>query len=432
MKYHLPMFQKAAKLSKEIGLYMFPNQWYDDLLMMCIKEITIVHVVGELSLFMLQSQTQTSTTSHQRPVRRDRSGASILYSSDEEDDAVILSRSKRNRRSLNKSTENSTSRISDSQSLALSRHKDTMKVSKQTSLPALVPQDDSTSLDEEDDQYPLVDNWLVDDIGEPPAKKQRSSSKEREIQSFIGGSTTRTATSSRSKGGSSQIQKKTFSSSSNVSRPKTKQVTFQRENSSGSLSLRTETSKKQSQNNVIIINSPEKDDGFEWLDDVDFEAMYDTSEFESRGDSTQAASETTLRTGTNESSLPPPQQPPSYTTAWPVVTHPGAPLRVRIRIEDKCYLIPCPRRNKDGSNVTIGWLTNQAIERYYSEHGGRPKLKLTTMDGALLCSTDALCDVLLENEEIMGVVEDLPLNERYQMACKNAGSGKDYHHATST
>ena len=102
-----------------------------------------------------------------------------------------------------------------------------------------------------------------------------------------------------------------------------------------------------------------------------------------------------------------------------------APLRIRVRVENECFMIPCPRR-VDSGDTTVDWLANQAGERYYLQRGVRPRLTLTTLDGALLCSNDPLTHVLQDSEEVVGVVEHWhlpPLRERYQTACRNAGVG---------
>lgn len=99
-------------------------------------------------------------------------------------------------------------------------------------------------------------------------------------------------------------------------------------------------------------------------------------------------------------------------------------LRLRVSIENRVYLVPCPRKMADGCDTTVSWLASEAAERYRAHLGVRPTLTLTTSDGAHLSPGDALCDVLQSNEEVRGVVEHKelpPLSERYQMACRNDG-----------
>lgn len=106
------------------------------------------------------------------------------------------------------------------------------------------------------------------------------------------------------------------------------------------------------------------------------------------------------------------------------------PLRVKVKIESKSYLIPCLRKEASGVDTTVEWLISQASERHYAQQGLRPKLSLTTLDGALLCPSDPLVHVVSPNDEVVGVVEawqETTLEESYQAACKNAGVGKPDH-----
>ena len=125
-------------------------------------------------------------------------------------------------------------------------------------------------------------------------------------------------------------------------------------------------------------------------------------------------------TETRTKNTPPGATPPTLTTPTESV------LRLRVLIEDRTYLVPCPRK-VDGLDTTVGWLSLQAAERYCVHQGVRPVLTLTTIDGAHLCPTDAIADVLQNNEEVRGVVEQKelpPLSERYQNACRHAGVGE--------
>ena len=103
------------------------------------------------------------------------------------------------------------------------------------------------------------------------------------------------------------------------------------------------------------------------------------------------------------------------------------PLRVRVKIESKLYLIPCPRKDVNGLDTTIQWLVSQASERHYAQQGVRPCLSLTTSDGAILSPTDLVRHVLSPNEEVVGVVEgwmEETLEERYLAACKKERVGE--------
>ena len=119
--------------------------------------------------------------------------------------------------------------------------------------------------------------------------------------------------------------------------------------------------------------------------------------------------------------------PPTIATQVPAAPTDSALLRLRVSIESRLYLIPCPRKMPDGRDTTVGWLASEAAERYRAHLGARPTLTLTTVDGAHLSPGDALYDVLQSNEEVRGVVEHKelpPLSERYQLACRSDGAGE--------
>ncbi|XP_078688374.1 tonsoku-like protein [Branchiostoma floridae x Branchiostoma belcheri] len=98
------------------------------------------------------------------------------------------------------------------------------------------------------------------------------------------------------------------------------------------------------------------------------------------------------------------------------------PMRLRVKVQDKTFLIPIP--NSD-SCKSIDWLGEQASQRYYNMCGLRPRLALHTREGAMLEAHDAIADVLSTNEEVVGRVQswDLPpLPERYIKACENSNT----------
>uniref|UniRef100_UPI00398EBFCD tonsoku-like protein isoform X2 n=1 Tax=Pristiophorus japonicus TaxID=55135 RepID=UPI00398EBFCD len=78
--------------------------------------------------------------------------------------------------------------------------------------------------------------------------------------------------------------------------------------------------------------------------------------------------------------------------------HPAVPssIRVRVRIQDKVFLIPIP--HSDSEVRTVSWLAEQATQRYYLMCGLRPKLTLKK-EGALLAPQDPIVHVLQSNEE---------------------------------
>ena len=128
--------------------------------------------------------------------------------------------------------------------------------------------------------------------------------------------------------------------------------------------------------------------------------------------------------------------PPSleYTTATtniaPNISSDIPPLfRVRVKIDSKSYLIPCSRKGPNGLDTTIQWLISQASERHYTQQGlgARPRLSLTTSDGAILCPTDLVSHVLSPDEELVGVVEgwvEETLEESYLAVCKKERVGE--------
>ncbi|XP_038076299.1 tonsoku-like protein [Patiria miniata] len=99
----------------------------------------------------------------------------------------------------------------------------------------------------------------------------------------------------------------------------------------------------------------------------------------------------------------------------------GAVMRVRVKIQDKTFLIPV-REVRD-----MSWLCEEASKRYFTSCGLRPKLVLCTGEGAMFSPEDSITDLLNNNEEVIGKVEswDLPpLTERYKRACQTAKTGE--------
>ncbi|XP_067148676.1 tonsoku-like protein [Apteryx mantelli] len=110
---------------------------------------------------------------------------------------------------------------------------------------------------------------------------------------------------------------------------------------------------------------------------------------------------------------PPPWQPPSLSAA----PAPLPAIRVRVRVQDNVFLIPVPQ----SESRAVGWLAEQAAQRYYQTCGLLPRLTLKK-EGALLAPQDLVGDVLQSNEEVLAEVQswDLPpLAERYRKACQS-------------
>ena len=96
-------------------------------------------------------------------------------------------------------------------------------------------------------------------------------------------------------------------------------------------------------------------------------------------------------------------------------------VRIKVRVEDGVFLVPCPWQQEDGVETTIGTLAEAASERYFRQNGRRPLLSLTTSEGAFLCPTDRLVEVLQDGNEVVGVVkhwETPPIAQHYESICE--------------
>ncbi|XP_064476946.1 tonsoku-like protein [Ornithodoros turicata] len=106
------------------------------------------------------------------------------------------------------------------------------------------------------------------------------------------------------------------------------------------------------------------------------------------------------------------------------VPHPPKAMQIRpslrVRICDKLLLVPAP------AEKSVGWLAEEASERYYQLVGIRPKLNITLSDGAVVSASDALqCLLDCGSLNIIGEVVSWnmpPLVERYTSACEKAGT----------
>ncbi|KAL5256261.1 hypothetical protein ACHWQZ_G011473 [Mnemiopsis leidyi] len=89
-------------------------------------------------------------------------------------------------------------------------------------------------------------------------------------------------------------------------------------------------------------------------------------------------------------------------------------LRVKIKIRDTMFFLPV----KPGQ--TIADLAGEAAQRYRSKVGILPKLSLTTEDGAELDSDDLASQLLVDSDELVGVIErteHVGLLEKYLETC---------------
>ena len=117
---------------------------------------------------------------------------------------------------------------------------------------------------------------------------------------------------------------------------------------------------------------------------------------------------------------------PSTRESFSVNTHfVSNVIRLKVQIEGLMYLVPCNRYH-DNMPLTVASLIDKVSERYLLQNGRRPVVTLTTNEGALLCPTDNIMDVVEEGEVLVGVVshwDTLPLNEHYRSVCEKFKTG---------
>ena len=311
--------------------------------------------------------------------------------------------------------------------------------------PALVPEEGEGE-EGEIDGCPVINNWLVDDLGESShggrrGRGRRDASVERESRALLGLS-----------GGSSA----TGGSGLHKPRPTTKPTHRRKPASSAAASTSRSGSRRTLESNVMSgsLTTCNTDTGERTgrgrregegggtgstpiLPSV---AMIESSESDTEEEYRAWKKYQLTQTKTTDSpardshahlapthpSIPstPISSPSSYPASCPSPAH----LRIRVRIENCTYLIPCPAM-LDGRDTPISWLTAKASERYFSQRERRPSLELMLMDGASLCPTDAVTHVLRQDEMVVGVVKQWlapPLAECYRKACVDAGRGEKH------
>ena len=286
--------------------------------------------------------------------------------------------------------------------------------------------------------YRIIDNWLVDDLGkEKKTKRQeRDRSVEKESRALLG-----MAGSSHTGGANTKMSK---DRQVRLPRSSSPSVSTTRGGGGGGasdgeiLSLGTDVEKskrrgdglKHARSTALIVSSssesPDKhnssDDDEEefrrWKANREAQATQQPSSVYSSASVYSSSTYKTSATLPSISLLPtlPPPPPPSA----------APPMRIRVRIQNSSYRIPCLHYQQGGGATTVGWLVTQAAERYFSQHGRRPVLSLTTADGDSLCQADPIAHVLQQDEEVVGVVQQWftpPLVERYLVACRTSGVG---------
>lgn len=344
--------------------------------------------------------------------------------------------------------------------------------------PALIPECDGGGSgygrgQETEGDCPVIDNWLVDDLStieRPQSRRKRQhGSSGREVRPFLEGN----SSSSMSGEGRRKrpLQQTSRASSQGVQSSKGRDNRRCTSN---------ERSSKKRKTDVIDLSSSDSDERFldsvvateDDLMDLDGEARggqhsstsqsrtphtYSSSTSVNRGLAASNLSENSTHLSHRSNERPPlsnkshtssyrdvrfnsstvsltqPSTTPSshsYTSTNTAHYSEQPPFRIKVKIESVSYLIPCPRKDEAGYDTTVEWLVSQASERHHKQVGARPRLRLTTSDGAILCPSDPIAHVISENEDVVGVVEEwleATLEERYQVACRNTRVGESMH-----
>lgn len=252
----------------------------------------------------------------------------------------------------------------------------------------------------------MVDNWLVDDMG-PPAKKKRKGNVGHDLVSTSHSRSQTSCTGRRVKQASS-TQRMLQQSNANP-RATRRDQTFMLEEAA--------PPKRKDSNQFQRNNIPdEHGSNIEILSDRGEDQFDRIPPYEP------------------DIHLPlplPMDYPPQHTLTTPSIHVANLPasactLRVKVVVEGVSYLVPCPMHQEDGSYTTVKWLATNMADRYFTIYGKRPVLQMLTAEGALLCTTDSIVDVLQEGEEVRGLVErwEIPaFSEHYQTVCTKSRTG---------
>ena len=327
--------------------------------------------------------------------------------------------------------------------------------------PALLPEEPVEGVVDEDSGCPVVDNWLVDDVGGSPSAKRRRIPRdpavERESRALLGlpagasGKPTQPKSVERPRSGRCP-ELTTFGTPGRENRPEAFNEYHEPASRILATSGRPETSNVWSPGRGVggcpeqstsrcpriqgvaeqrrrsmttakrpraLVAESDSDEEFEeWK-----RKKHGEIGSSKRGHHPPGGE---LHWATTSNPVQPVHYSPSHLDPPSSLPTVAPPLRVKVQIESHSYRIPCPAKvgNKD---TPISWLIAQASKRYFSQRGKRPVLELTTMDGASLFEADPIAHVLSQDEEVVGVVKDWvcpPLAERYQIACRVAGVGE--------
>ena len=252
-----------------------------------------------------------------------------------------------------------------------------------------------------EEDYPIIDNWLLDDM-EPPMKRTRNDDRSTQ-QIFREIDSNRTCTSKRDKSNPNQSNRRGETSQSNKSQRR-----------GPSQSNRSRRSPSQFNKSLRSRNGPSQSSSFlQYFSDEDNISVNEEIEEDwVTADSSEVIVDSYCR--------------PTVELTQSTITPFQSILRVKVKLEDSAYLIPCPCQLDNGDRTMVKWLMDETIERYFLQHGRKPLVTLTTSEGALLCPTDLLSHVIQDGDEIIGIVkhwETPHLDEHYQNICQHLKAG---------
>ncbi|XP_059178063.1 tonsoku-like protein [Physella acuta] len=93
-------------------------------------------------------------------------------------------------------------------------------------------------------------------------------------------------------------------------------------------------------------------------------------------------------------------------------------IRVKVKLGDHILLIPIQPVEQENNII---WLCQQARQRYFSMFLMLPSVTLSTQEGILLCSSDKINAIILDNDVLTANItawERPRLEDRYDQACK--------------
>ena len=233
---------------------------------------------------------------------------------------------------------------------------------------------------------PLQDNWLFDDMKEPPHRKKQRRALETRTQQ-VGG-------------------------------VRHSKVGVTKSNQVGGVKNRRSNVTKSHQ---LVSNNTTSDrynQSIDSSDDVEIYNVEETCDITDHHDDHY----TQIVEATPSSLFHPSRPHPSNSYSQ----FPSTTMKLNVRIDDITYLVPCDRYH-DNQPTTVAVLIEKVCDRYLLQNGRRPVLNLNNSQGALLCPTDNVEDVVQEGEGLVGVVnhwDSLLLSEHYQTVCDRYKTSK--------